>query len=181
VEEFQRLDAAASRKSDIVLLDLTLKDGSAPAVNVGKLKDAGYWVVIYTGEERAERLQCALGIGADALVRKEEADALEAALHAVAAGSESWISPLMAEVALAHPHPDFSPTQVEVLQLFATGLGAKQIARIRRCSEATIDSYLKEVKSRYQAQGDDVHTKTDLLRVGLRDGYIAPDWFARRR
>jgi DNA-binding NarL/FixJ family response regulator len=82
VAEFLTLDAEAARRSDVVLLDLTLKDGSSPAGNVAALKNAGYPVVIYTGEERPERLQGTLGIGADAVVRKDEANSLEAALTA---------------------------------------------------------------------------------------------------
>ena len=65
------------------------------------LKDGGYPVVIYTGEERPERLQGTLGIGADAVVRKEEAERLEEALIAVMSGDHGWVSPLMAAVVLA--------------------------------------------------------------------------------
>jgi hypothetical protein len=39
-------------------------------------------VVIYTGKERPERLQGTLSIGADAVVRKDEADRLEDAVYA---------------------------------------------------------------------------------------------------
>ncbi len=103
VPEFLVLEAAAARRSDVVLLDLTLKDGSSPAENVARLKDGRYPVVIYTGEERPERLQGTLGIGADAVVRKEEAERLEEALIAVMNGDEAWVSPLMAAVVLAAP------------------------------------------------------------------------------
>jgi DNA-binding NarL/FixJ family response regulator len=77
VPEFLALDAEAARRSDVVLLDLNLKDESSPPDNVARLKDAGYPVVIYTGEERPERLQGTLCTGADALVRKDEADCLQ--------------------------------------------------------------------------------------------------------
>ena len=105
VQEFLVLDVTAARLSDVVRLDLTLKDGSSPAENVARLKDCGYPVVIYTGEERPERLLGTLGIGADALVRKEEAECLEEALSAVVNGDHGWVSPLMAAVALAAPGP----------------------------------------------------------------------------
>src|SRR5690349_24173599 len=45
VPEFLALDGAATRRSDVVLLDLTLKDGSSPAENVTRLKDHKYPVV----------------------------------------------------------------------------------------------------------------------------------------
>src|SRR5689334_23960399 len=68
VGEFLTLDAAETRRSDVILLDLRLRDGSAPAQNIARLKGAGYPVVIYTDEERPERLIGTLGIGADAVL-----------------------------------------------------------------------------------------------------------------
>jgi two-component system nitrate/nitrite response regulator NarL len=181
VAEFLALDAEAARRSDMVLLDLTLKDESSPASNVARLKDAGYPVVIYTGEERPERLQETLGIGADALVRKDEADRLGEALTSVIHGDHDWVSPLMASVVLAAPGPRLSPTQVEVLRLYATGVTAQQIASLLGCSVETVKTHLSEVKTRYQVHGDPVFTKTDLLRVALRDRHVGQDWYLRGR
>ena len=179
VAEFLVLEGAGARRSDVVLLDLTLKDGSSPEENVARLKDGRYPVVIYTGEERAERLQGTLGIGADAVVRKEEAERLEEALIAVMNGDEAWVSPLMAAVVLAAPRPRLSPAQVEVLRLYATGVPTQHIASVQGCSPETVKSHLKAVKARYMANGDDVYTKTDLLRVALRDNHVDPDWYLR--
>jgi DNA-binding NarL/FixJ family response regulator len=177
VPEFLALDAAAERQSDIVLLDLSLKDGSIPAGNVDELKSRGYAVVIYTGEERQERLQGTLGLGADALIRKEEAEYLEDALLAVISGDQAWVSPLMAKVALASSGPHLSPAELQVLQLYAVGVAAKQIASVTGCKVETVKTYLKHVKDRYAAHGDDVYTRTDLLRVALRDQRVPPDWW----
>jgi DNA-binding NarL/FixJ family response regulator len=177
VPEFLALENGAARRSDIVLLDLTLKDGSSPADNVAGLKGAGYPVVIYTGEERPERLQGTLGIGADAVVRKDEADLLEDALTAVISGDHGWVSPLMASVVLVAPGPRLSPAQVEVLRLYATGVTAQHIATVRHCSVETVKTHLDAVKTRYEAHGDAVYTRTDILRVALRDGLVEQDWY----
>jgi DNA-binding NarL/FixJ family response regulator len=177
--DFLALDAAEARQSDVVLLDLTLKDGSSPAENVALLKNNEYRVVIYTGEERPERLQGTLGIGADALVRKEEAERLEEALIAVVNGDHGWVSPLMAAVVLSAPGPRLSPAQVEVLRLYATGVTAQKIASVQGCALETVKSHLKAVKARYEAHGDAVYTRTDILRMGLRDGHIGQDWYLR--
>jgi DNA-binding NarL/FixJ family response regulator len=177
VPEFLALDAEAERRSDAVLLDLTLKDGSSPARNVARLKERGYPVVIYTGEERPGRLQGTLGIGADAVVRKEEAGRLEDALTAVMNGDQGWVSPLMAAVVLAAPGPRLSPAQVEVLRLYATGVTAQKIASLQGCALETVKSHLKAVKARYEANGDEVFTRTDMLRVALRDRHVGQDWY----
>jgi DNA-binding NarL/FixJ family response regulator len=179
VGEFQVREAAAARRSDAVLLDLTLKDGSSPAENVARLKDGKYPVVIYTGEERPERLQGTLGIGADAVVRKEEAERLEEALIAVTKGDHDWVSPLMAAVVLVAPGPRLSPAQVDVLRLYATGVTAQQIATVHGCALETVKSHLRDVKARYTAHGDAVFTRTDMLRVALRDRHVGPDWYLR--
>ena len=177
VADFLALDVEAARRSDVVLLDLTLKDESSPQDNVAQLKDAGFPVVIYTGEERPERLQGTLGIGADALVRKDEADRLEEALTAVINGDHGWVSPLMASVVLAAPGPRLSPAQVEVLRLYATGVTAQQIASLLGCSVETVKTHLKAVKIRYEVHGDAVYTRTDMLRVALRDRHVEQDWY----
>jgi DNA-binding NarL/FixJ family response regulator len=179
VPEFLALDAAAARRSDVVLLDLTLKEESSPAQNVARLRGGGYPVVIYTGEERPERLQGTLGIGADAVVRKEEAGRLEEALIAVVNGDHGWVSPLMAAVVLVAPGPRLTSAQVEILRLYATGVTAQKIASLQGCALETVKSHLKAVKARYEAQGDAVYTRTDMLRVALRDRHVGQDWYLR--
>jgi DNA-binding NarL/FixJ family response regulator len=179
VAEFLALDTGAPHRSDVVLLDLTLKDGSSPADNVATLKGGGYPVVIYTGEERPERLQGTLGIGADALVRKDEAERLEEALTAVIGGDHGWVSPLMASVVLAASGPRLSRAQVDVLRLYTTGVTAQQIASLMSVSVETVKTHLKAVKMRYEAHGDAVYTRTDMLRVALRDRHVGQDWYLR--
>jgi DNA-binding NarL/FixJ family response regulator len=178
VPEFVAREDAAGPRSDVVLLDLTLKDGTSPAANVAELRNRGYVVVIYTGEERPERLQGTLRIGAQALVRKDEAACLEDALRAVMSGDPWWVSPLMAAVVLTDSgRPRLSPMQIETLRLYATGVTAQKVATVLGCALETVKSHLKEVKLRYEVNGDHVYTKTDLLRVALRDGHVHQDWY----
>jgi DNA-binding NarL/FixJ family response regulator len=179
VPEFLALDPA-ERRSDVVLLDLTLKDGSSPKENVARLKSEDYAVVIYTGEERTERLQVTLGIGADALVRKEEAGLLGEALNAIMRGDESWVSPLMAHIVLRDPDVKLSPTQADVLSLYVTGYTAQQVASVQKCAVETVKSHLREVKARFKANGYPADTKIDLLGSALRSGYVRPDWHLGR-
>lgn len=179
VGEFLALDAGETRRSDVVLLDLRLRDGSGPAQNIARLKAAAYPVVIYTDEERPERLIGTLGIGADAVLCKNEAELLPEALIAVAGGDQSWVSPLMASVVLAAPGPRLSPAQMEVLRLYATGVPAQKIASLQGCALETVKSHLKGVKARYEAAGRPVGTRTDMLKVALRDQYVSEDWYLR--
>jgi DNA-binding NarL/FixJ family response regulator len=179
VGEFLAQDATEARRSDVVLLDLQLKDGSAPAQNIARLKAAEYPVVIYTDEGRPERLLGTLGIGADAVLCKNEASLLPEALAAVANGDHSWVSPLMASVVLVAPGPRLSPAQMEVLRLYATGVPAQKIASLQGCALETVKSHLKGVKSRYLTHGEPVYTRTDMLKIALRDQYVSEDWYLR--
>lgn len=179
VGEFLALDGAGTRHSDVVLLDLRLRDGSAPVQNIARLKAGGYPVVIYTDEERPERLIGTLGIGADAVLCKNEARLLPEALLAVAAGDHSWVSPLMTSIVLVAPGPRLSPAQMEVLRLYATGVPAQKIASLQGCALETVKSHLKAVKTRYAAHGERVYTRTDMLKIALRDQYVSEDWYLR--
>jgi two-component system, NarL family, nitrate/nitrite response regulator NarL len=179
VGELLARDATETRRSDVVLLDLQLKDGSAPAQNIARLKAAEYPVVIYTDEGRPERLLGTLGIGADAVLCKNEARLLPEALAAVANSDHSWVSPLMASVVLAAPGPRLSPAQMEVLRLYATGVPAQKIASLQGCALETVKSHLKGVKSRYLAHGEQVYTRTDMLKIALRDQYVPGNWYLR--
>lgn len=85
----------------------------------------------------------------------------------------------MASVVLAAPGPRLSPTQMEVLRLYATGVPAQKIASLQGCALETVKSHLKGVKTRYEAAGDPVGTRTDMLKVALRDQYVSEDWYLR--
>jgi DNA-binding CsgD family transcriptional regulator len=80
---------------------------------------------------------------------------------------------------LAAAGPRLSPTQVEVLRLYTTGVTAQQIASVRNCSVEAVKTHLKAVKTRYEAHGDPVYTRTDMLRVALRDRHVEQDWYLR--
>jgi hypothetical protein len=43
-----------------------------------------------------------------------------------------------------------------------------------------VKSHLKAVKARYEAHGDPVRTRTEMLKAGLRDRHIPPDWHRDR-
>jgi hypothetical protein len=51
----------------------------------------------------------------------------------------------------------------------------QQIASVQRCALETVKSHLKAVKARYEAHGDAVYTRTDMLRVALRDHHVGQD------
>lgn len=77
---------------------------------------------------------------------------------------------------LVAPRARLSLAQVEVLRLYATGVTAQQIASVQRCSVETVKTHLDAVKTRYEAHGNAVYTRTDMLRVALRYRLFKQDW-----
>ena len=57
---------------DVVVLDLSLADGSSPGSNVRKVRNAGCQVLIFTGIDDTEKTQQALAAGASGVSRKSE-------------------------------------------------------------------------------------------------------------
>lgn len=57
---------------DVVVLDLSLNDGSTPGDNVRKLRQAGFPVLVFTVGENAELIRQALAAGASGISRKSE-------------------------------------------------------------------------------------------------------------
>jgi hypothetical protein len=51
-----------------------------------------------------------------------------------------------------------------------------KVLRLRRCSVETVKTHLDAVKTRYEAHGDAVYIRTDMLQVALRDRLVEQDW-----
>lgn len=163
------------RDADLVLLDLNLRDGSHPAENVAALKRWGAKVLVLTSAENPYLVREAARTAAEGLVRKSApTEVLRTALFDAARGhlalSPEWASaldtdPLMAAAPLTE-------REREVLSLYASGLGAKQVASRLFVSENTVDDHLRRIRSVYQQIGRPAATKIDLYRRGVEDGFL---------
>lgn len=164
----------AGSRSEVVLLDLALGDGSTAVDNIARLRAAGYAVVVYTSETRPERLSHLLGHGVSGVVGKSDDErVLTEALAAVSDGDGAYLSPLMAQIAIAAPErPHLAPREIQVLRRFALGASATQIARELGMTENTVRSYLKQIRRAYDDVGQPLPSRTDLLRAAVRDGYV---------
>lgn len=183
VTEFLERDPVEERRDRIVLLDIWLGDKSPLETNVQRLTDEGYGIVLYTAEERPGLLQSALRTGAAGVVSKNDNEAeLEDAIRAAVRGDKEYLSPLMAAIVLSDESmvPRLTPRQREVFLLYVSGLSRRQVARELECSENTVATHLKEVKARYQALGQSLVTRTDLLNAAQRGGFTDVNWYRPR-
>ncbi|MEU8758691.1 response regulator [Streptomyces sp. NPDC048659] len=150
---------------DVVLLDLLLRDGSAPADNIRRVLRSGSRVlVISTVPDRARVIE-ALRAGADGYLTKDnDLPTLVAAIKDVAAGHGAH-SPELA-FACAHDdgpaRPRLSPRERQVLVDYASGMTLKSAARRAGITVHTAKDYLDRVKAKYQQAGRPAYTKIDL-------------------
>ncbi|MFJ9808893.1 response regulator [Streptomyces sp. NPDC101158] len=150
---------------DVVLLDLVLRDGSAPADNIRRLLDTGSRVLMISTVPDRHRIIDAVRAGADGYLTKDnDLPTLVAAVKDVAAGLGAH-SP---ELAFACAHDDgpaaprLSPRERQVLLDYASGLTLKSTARRAGITVHTAKDYLDRVKAKYRQAGRPAYTKIDL-------------------
>ncbi|MEV6399903.1 response regulator transcription factor [Streptomyces sp. NPDC051907] len=182
VATVDELLADGGESAEVVLLDLVLRDGSAPADNIRRLRAAGSRVLMISTVADRPRIVAAMAAGADGYLTKDhDLKTLVAAVEEVAAGRTAH-SP---ELAFAWAHdksparPRLAPKELQVLLDYASGLTLKTTARRAGISPNTAKYYLDRVKDKYQQAGREAYTKIDLARLvhedGLGDGFEIRD------
>ncbi|MFF6772533.1 response regulator [Streptomyces sp. NPDC012637] len=161
---------------DIVLLDLLLRDDSAPADNIRRLLAAGSRVLMISTVPDRTRIIESLRAGADGYLTKDnDLPTLVAAIKDVAAGHGAH-SPELA-FACAHDNspsrPKLSPRERQILLDYASGLTLKSAARRAGITVHTAKDYLDRVKAKYQQAGRPAYTKIDLARRVREDSLDA--------
>jgi DNA-binding NarL/FixJ family response regulator len=165
------------RHADVVLLDLDLGDGTTAERNVGAILAAGPAVLILAASDKPLSVRAAIRAGALGYVLKsEQTDAVRAAIRAVASG-EAWVSPRLAYIFATDDAPDrpaLSPQETRALQLYATGMPLKSVARRMMIGEETVKQYLGRAREKYARVGRSAPTKLELYRRAVEDGHLPP-------
>ncbi len=169
------LIAGPGRTAEVVLLDLSLEDGSNAPDNIRDLLIAGPKVVVLSAVATPEAVRAAVRAGASGYVPKgENVDDLMRAIEDAAAGG-SWVSPQLAFALLtdaAEDRPRLSGQETEALKLYAAGLPLKSVARQMGVSQDTAKQYLDRVRAKYRRAGREAGTKVDLYRRAVEDGHL---------
>jgi DNA-binding NarL/FixJ family response regulator len=169
--------AGPGRHADVVLLDLDLGDGTTPEENVAAIRAAGPEVLVLSASERPAAVRAAMRAGARGYALKSErADQVRAAITEVAAGGD-WISPRLAYILAADDsegRPALSQQERRALQLYATGLPMKSVAKNMAISEETVKQYLGRVRQKYILAGRAAPTKLELYHRAVEDGHLPP-------
>lgn len=163
------------RDADLVLLDLSLRDGSEPGENVRRIREWGADVLVLTSGEDPYLVRAASRAEVLGIVRKSmPREALVAALVAAARGeivpTTEWASALDSD-----PLLDGAPLTArerEVLGLYASGLGAREVAAQLFISENTVNDHLRRIRSVYHQIGRPAATKIELYQRSIEDGFV---------
>ena len=169
--------AGPGRHAKVVLLDLDLGDGTTAEENVAAIRAAGPEVLVLSASDRPPAVRAAVHAGARGYALKnEQADQIRAAIKEVAAGRD-WISARLAYILAtddAVGRPTLSHQERRALQLYATGLPMKSVAKKMAISEETVKQYLGRARQKYTLAGRAAPTKLELYHRAVEDGHLPP-------
>lgn len=164
--------------ADVVVLDLTLGDGTTVTENVTALVADGASVVIHSVADRPAAVREALAAGAAGVVSKSSAlddvlDAIRTVAQGDALNNVEWASAVDGDRAFADAQ--LSQREREVLRLYAAGLPLKVVAERLGVAYSTAKENITRIRVKYVDVGRPAPTKVDLLRRAMEDGIVSPD------
>ena len=167
---------AAAPPADVVVLDLSLGDGTTVTENVRKLVRDGSSVLIHSVADRPAAVREALVAGAAGVISKASPiDDVIGAIRTVARGEAlnnvEWASAVEGDREFADAQ--LSAREREVLRLYAAGLPLKVVAGRLGVAYSTAKENITRVRVKYVEVGRPAPTKVDLLRRAMEDGILA--------
>jgi two-component system uhpT operon response regulator UhpA len=169
------VEGLVGRECDVVVLDLSLGDGSSVTDNVKAAQGTGAAVLVHSIADRVASVREALAAGAAGVIPKSSAtQTVMAAVATVARGDVlnnlEWATAIDAD-------RDFAKAQLgrrerDVLHLYASGLPLKLVAERLQISVSTAKEYLDRIRDKYVEIGRPAPTKVDLLRRAVEDGIL---------
>lgn len=169
------IDGLAGRACDVIVLDLSLGDGSLVTDNVKLAQGTGAAVLVHSIADRVAFVREALAAGAAGVIPKSSpTTTVMAAVASVARGDVlnnlEWATAIDAD-------RDFAKAQLgrrerDVLHLYASGLPLKMVALQLGIAHSTAREYLDRIRVKYVEVGRPAPTKVDLLRRAVEDGIL---------
>jgi len=169
------MDQLNGKKVDVVVMDLSLSDGSLISENVRTIVNHGMPVLIFSIADRPKLIRTAIKSGAHAIVPKSES--MQELMNAIELTSRGVFINNAETTAAIDSDQDFKIAQLtdrerQVLTLYASGLALKQVAYQLGVERSTAKEHIDRVRRKYSKLGRHAGTKIDLLRRAIEDGYI---------
>jgi DNA-binding NarL/FixJ family response regulator len=161
----------------VVVLDLSLADGSSPATNVKKLVEFGSKVLIYSIADNKDKVNEALREGAEGLVSKsQEMATLFEAIRLSANGITINTTETVAAIDNDIPfRANLSERELQVVRLYASGMTLKSVAYELKLSKYTVKEHIDRARDKYSKVGRPVTGKSELLIRLIEDGLFGED------
>ncbi|WP_298131649.1 response regulator transcription factor [Micropruina sp.] len=164
-----------STQYDLVLLDLTLGDGSTPTTNVRSLVSRGIPVLVYTSGDQPQLIREAVRAGAMGMVRKSEfpqriVAAIIEVLRGQVAATPDWAAAIDADDEFVSA--SLTDRETQVLALYASGETAERVARQLFISRETVLDHIRRIRAKYAAIDRAAPSKLDLYHRAVEDGVL---------
>jgi DNA-binding NarL/FixJ family response regulator len=169
------LTGLTGREVDVVVLDLSLGDGSTVTDNVKRVQGIGAAVLVHSIADRVASVREALAAGAAGVIPKSSAT--KTVLQAAATVARGEVLNNLEWATAIDADRDFSKAQLgrrerEILHLYASGLPLKLAAEQLGIGYSTAREYLDRIRVKYVEVGRPAPTKVDLLRRAVEDGIL---------
>jgi two-component system uhpT operon response regulator UhpA len=169
------LSGLNGREIDVVVLDLSLGDGSTVTDNVKRVQGIGAAVLVHSIADRVASVREALAAGAAGVIPKSSAT--KTVLQAAATVARGEVLNNLEWATAIDADRDFSKAQLgrrerEILHLYASGLPLKLAAEQLGIGYSTAREYLDRIRVKYVEVGRPAPTKVDLLRRAVEDGIL---------
>lgn len=154
---------AREERPDILLVDLSMPGGGLPAIGLMRAVDPTIRIVALTASESADDVSAALNRGVNGYVLKGVGSRALTEILLLVAQGETYVTPalsarllscLSAEADDRHasdPLESLSAREREVLELVASGLSNKGIARRLDLSEKTVKHHMTRILAKLKA------------------------------
>ncbi|MBF4461869.1 MULTISPECIES: response regulator transcription factor [unclassified Rathayibacter] len=167
--------ALGDAEIEVLVLDLSLNDGSSITANVKWGQVRGSAVLVHSIADRVVAVREALAAGAAGVIPKSSPmSTVLAAVRTVAGGEVlnnlEWASAIDADDDFARAV--LGRRERDVLHLYASGLPLKLVADRLQISVSTAKEYLDRIRDKYVEIGRPAPTKVDLLRRAVEDGIL---------
>ncbi len=161
---------------DVVVLDLSLADGSQVENNVKAIIEAGAQVLIFSIADKAALVSAALRAGAAGVVKKSQSmsdlvNNIQLVANGVYVNSPEAAAAIDADFHFKE-QANLSPRERQVLALYASGFALKQVAFELGVGYSTVKEHIDRVRTKYSNIGRPAGTKTELYLRAVEDGLI---------
>lgn len=160
---------------NVVVLDLGLQDDSTPGDNVRAILATGARVLLFSAHADGALVMDAVRAGASGFLTKDrEVEDVVQAIRDVAAGDEAITAEMLRALSSAPgERPSLSAQQQTVLVMYtSTDLKLTTIARQLDIKPETLKTHLRRIKEKYATLGRPAHTRLELYRRALEDGFV---------